>query len=100
MKAKVVLSKFLYETFFRIVSILCSLGMVSLGQPSAVAQQSPQAATSAAAEEAPKISNAQLDSLVAPIALFPDQLLAQTLAASTYPLEMIQLQQWMDKNKN
>src|SRR5215467_11220796 len=42
----------------------------------------------------------QLDSLVAPIALFPDPLLAQTLAASTYPLEIIQLQQWLAKNKN
>src|ERR1041384_4462170 len=42
----------------------------------------------------------QLDSLVAPIALYPDPLLAQTLAASTYPLEVIQLQQWMDRNKN
>ena len=41
-----------------------------------------------------------MDSLVAPIALYPDPLLAQTLAASTYPLEIIQLQQWMDKNKN
>ena len=42
----------------------------------------------------------QLDSLVAPIALFPDPLLAGTLAASTYPLEIIQLQQWMAQNKN
>ncbi len=40
----------------------------------------------------------QLDSLVAPIALYPDPLLAQTLAASTYPLELIQLQQWLAKN--
>src|SRR2546430_17497025 len=40
----------------------------------------------------------QLDSLVAPIALYPDPLLAQTLAASTYPLEIIQLQQWLLKN--
>jgi hypothetical protein len=37
---------------------------------------------------------------VAPIALYPDPLLAQTLAASTYPLELIQLQQWLEKNKN
>ena len=101
MKAKAALSKFLNETFFRIVTILCGFGMVSLGQPSVVAQQPPQAAaTSAPAEEAPKISNAQLDSLVAPIALYPDELLAQTLAASTYPLEIIQLQQWMERNKN
>lgn len=40
----------------------------------------------AAAEEAPEISNDQLDSLVAPIALYPDPLLGQTLAASNYPL--------------
>ena len=40
----------------------------------------------------------QLDSLVAPVALYPDPLLAQLLAASTYPLEIIQLQQWLTKN--
>src|SRR5262252_685 len=40
----------------------------------------------------------QLDSLVAPIALYPDPMLAQVLAASTYPLEIIQLQQWLSKN--
>src|SRR6058998_333016 len=49
---------------------------------------------------AEKIPPDQLDSLVAPIALYSDPLLAQTLAASTYPLEIIQLQQWMDRNKN
>src|ERR1700752_3471151 len=48
----------------------------------------------------PKIPNDQLDSLVAPIALYPDPLLSQTLVASTYPLEIIQLQQWLEKNKN
>ena len=51
--------------------------------------------SAAPAEEAPKIPNDQLDSLVAPIALYPDPLLAQTLAASTYPLEITQLEQWM-----
>ena len=35
---------------------------------------------------------------MAPIALYPDPLLAQVLAASTYPLEIIQLQQWMAKH--
>jgi Protein of unknown function (DUF3300) len=45
-----------------------------------------------------KISLEQLDSLVAPIALFPDPLLAQALAATTYPLELVQLQQWLAKN--
>ena len=46
------------------------------------------------------IPNDQLDSLVAPIALYPDPLLAQTLAASTYPIEIMQLGQWIDKNKD
>ncbi len=50
--------------------------------------------------EEPKIPPDQLDALVAPIALYPDPLLAQTLVASTYPLEIIQLQQWMAKNKD
>src|SRR6185369_16248846 len=49
---------------------------------------------------AAKIPAEQLDALVAPIALYPDNLLSQTLVASTYPLELIQLQQWLDKNQN
>jgi hypothetical protein len=48
--------------------------------------------------QAVKIPAEQLDSLVAPIALYPDNLLSQTLVASTYPLEIIQLQQWLEKN--
>ena len=57
-----------------------------------------QVQLSAPEEDTAKIPNEQLDSLVAPIALYPDPLLAQTLAASTYPLEVIQLQQWMANN--
>src|SRR5580704_5092264 len=37
----------------------------------------------------------QLDDLVAPIALFPDSLVAQVLAASTYPIEIAEAQQWV-----
>src|SRR5215211_4497889 len=47
-----------------------------------------------------KIPSDQIDSLVAPIALYPDNLLSQTLVASTYPLEIVQLQQWLEKNAN
>src|SRR5258705_4747804 len=47
-----------------------------------------------------KVPPDQLDALVAPIALYPDNLLSQTLVASTYPLEIIQLQQWLDKHKD
>ena len=65
------------------------------------AQEAPQAESQdMTTEEALKVPNDQLDSLVAPIALYADDLLAQTLAASTYPLEVMQLDQWMNKNKN
>ena len=42
----------------------------------------------------------QLDQLLAPIALYPDNLLAQTLMASTYPLEVVEASRWADENKN
>jgi hypothetical protein len=41
-----------------------------------------------------------LDALVAPIALYPDPLLSQVLVASTYPLEIIQLHQWLGTHKD
>ena len=42
----------------------------------------------------------QLDNLVAPVALYPDPLLSQVLAASTYPLEIVEAQQWLQNNSN
>src|ERR1700756_1783720 len=62
--------------------------------------QSQEMTTTTNDQETTTLPPQELDSLVAPIALYPDPLLAQTLAASTYPLEIIQLQQWMDRNKN
>jgi hypothetical protein len=44
------------------------------------------------------LSSDQLDDLVAPVALYPDSLLAQVLAASTYPLEIVEAQQWLQQN--
>jgi hypothetical protein len=61
--------------------------------------QSPQEAASPD-QQALTIPNDQLDSLVAPIALYPDPLLAQVLVASTYPLEMVQLQQWLAQHED
>jgi Protein of unknown function (DUF3300) len=79
-------------------AVVCVFLLVSAPvRPIEPGMQSSQA--SATESEAPKIPNDQLDSLVAPIALYPDPLLAQVLAASTYPLELIQLQQWLEKNK-
>src|SRR5437667_6322722 len=88
---------------FRGMIAIVGLALFSSGS-SAFAQQAQSqvmtTTTNTDTEQAPKIQNDELDSLVAPIALYPDPLLAQTLAASTYPLEVVQLQQWMDKNKN
>ena len=67
--------------------------------PGGDASQEAQSAAPAD-QNGPKIPADQLDSLVAPIALYPDPLLAQVLAASTYPLEIVQLQQWLEKNKD
>jgi hypothetical protein len=41
----------------------------------------------------------QLEALVAPIALYPDALLANVLAASTYPLEVVQADRWLKERK-
>ena len=42
----------------------------------------------------------QLNNLVAPIALYPDPLLGQMLVASTYPLEVVEANQWLQRNRN
>ena len=88
-------------TLRSLLVVLCSISVVPsdalvYSQTSGQAQPSPSPSPSG--EQATKIPPDQLDSLVAPIALYPDPLLAQTLAASTYPLEIIQLQQWLEKN--
>jgi hypothetical protein len=42
----------------------------------------------------------ELDALVAPVALYPDALLAEVLMASTYPLEVVEADRWAKANKN
>src|SRR6266478_4817898 len=89
---------------FHGVIAIAGLALLSSGATTAFAQQAQSqvmtTTTNADTEQAPKLASGEVDSLVAPIALYSDPLLAQTLAASTYPLEIIQLQQWMDRNKN
>jgi len=48
---------------------------------------------------AKKQSKEELAQLLAPIALYPDELVAQILMASTYPLEVVQADRWAKKNK-
>src|SRR3984885_3054007 len=42
----------------------------------------------------------QLQQLVAPIALYPDGLVAQILAAASYPEQVVEAEQWLEKHKN
>src|ERR1043166_7271334 len=81
-----------------LLAVLCAT-MLAAGDTFALLRAAPQDVAPAAPEtDAAPIPPEQLDSLVAPIALYPDPLLAQTLAASTYPLELLQLHQWLQKN--
>jgi hypothetical protein len=48
---------------------------------------------------APALSETQLDTLVAPIALYPDDLVAIILPGSTYPLEIVQADRFLEKRK-
>src|SRR5215831_4003487 len=41
----------------------------------------------------------EIEQLVAPIALYPDELISQILMASTYPLEVVQADRWAKANK-
>jgi len=46
----------------------------------------------------PPFKAEELDALLAPIALYPDSLLAQILMAATYPLEVVQAARWSKAN--
>ena len=81
-----------------ILALFCSALLIP-GWGVTLAQDTAAAPGAPAEQAQPKATPDQLDSLVAPIALYPDPLLAQTLVASTYPLELIQLQQWLGKNE-
>lgn len=49
-------------------------------------------------QEAAAFGSEQLEQIVAPIALYPDALLAQVLMASTYPLEIVEAERWVKAN--
>lgn len=70
----------------------------------AVAQAPPPGAAAPAPVAAPagesRLTQPQLEQLLAPIALHPDTLLAEMLMASTYPLEVVQAQRWLGRGGN
>src|ERR1035441_9420149 len=79
---------------------LCLVSVSLLAGGLLVAQQPgprPQAAAQAPAQ---LLAPQQLDSMVAPVALYPDRLLGQILVAATYPLEIAEAAQWLQQNGN
>ena len=89
----------------KLISGLACLLMVLTPQYSFAIDSSPPPPVSEAPQpsaptpQAQKFTAAELEKLLAPIALYPDALLAQLLPASAYPLEIVQAQRWLDKNK-
>jgi len=65
------------------------------GEPAAPAKEAPPAL---APESKASFTRAELETLLAPIALYPDSLLAQMLPASAYPLQIVQAHRWLDTN--
>src|SRR5512143_1253756 len=81
----------------RIIGASLALALGTLAVGSAWAQDA--AGVPAEAQQQSLLGAAQLDQLVAPIALYPDPLLAQVLMASTYPLEVVQADRFAKANK-
>ena len=78
----------------RYLSLLLALSMVAANVPGGL--------TSARAELTPAVqpadpTSADLQQLVAPIALYPDQLVAQVLAAATYPDQVVEADRWLQE---
>ncbi|MGH7244843.1 MAG: DUF3300 domain-containing protein [Phycisphaerales bacterium] len=86
------------------IAVLIVCGLV--GTPASISQQPATAPTSGAAPAAApapdgdKLTQEQLDQMIAPIALYPDDLLSQILMASTYPIEVVQADRWVKANKS
>ena len=88
-----VIMKFIKQSLSFILS--CCLVLTTV--PEGFAVQAEQSATQApiqAVHETP----GQLQQLVAPIALYPDALVAQVLAASTYPDQVVEADRWMQQH--
>ena len=69
------------------------LALLIIGHPMLMAQTQP-AATAPPAQPSAVFKPEELEQIVAPIALYPDALLAQVFMASTYPLEIVQAARW------
>ena len=83
-------------------ALACACVLLAVLPGGVVAQQPSQPASSnePAASGSATFSEAQLDQMLAPIALYPDSLLAQVLMAATYPGEVADAAAWSKANPN
>ena len=75
---------------------LCVVLRAGVTMPAASAQTASSVAPAAAEQTAQDFDPAQLDALLAPIALYPDELLTQILMAVTFPLQIVEAARWLD----
>jgi hypothetical protein len=75
-------------------------GLLSLVPPADRAQTGPAAQQSPGYVQSAPLSEAQLEQLAAPIALYSDPLLGQILTAATYPLEIVEAHRWLQDPAN
>ncbi len=88
-------------TFFSLTLVLPVAARGSQEGPAVARQATLSAPAAPNAQEAPaaaaqstSFSTEQLEQIVAPIALYPDALLAQLMIAATYPLEIVEAARW------
>ena len=91
--------------FQRFLSCVTSAALVLATMPAPLGAQpapapSPAPVAAAAQGEVEKFSTAQLEALLAPIALYPDALLTQLLMATTNPLEIVAASRWLEQGTN
>jgi uncharacterized protein DUF3300 len=82
----------------RVLAILCAVLLVA-PPPYSFAQQPQQQPIQQPASTG-VLSPQQLDSLVAPLALYPDPILSQVLVASTYPLQIVEAERWLEQHSS
>ena len=83
----------------QILATVLSGSMLLAIAPAGFADQTSQP-TNQSPIPAAKQTPEQLQQLVAPIALYPDELVAQVLAAATYPTQVVEADRWVQGNKN
>jgi hypothetical protein len=88
----------LRRIFLCTAAFALALGLAAAPARAQEATAATQVQTQSQTPSDQKLSEGQLEQLVAPIALYPDPLLTQVLMASTYPLEVVEAARWSHDN--